>query len=57
MQADTPIAFAGAVVSLLRDPALRRALGAAGRDFVRSRYSWQSVAHEFESQCHEALQA
>jgi glycosyltransferase involved in cell wall biosynthesis len=47
--ADDPASFASAVVSLLRDPGRRRALGAAGRQLVEARYSWPQVAREFES--------
>jgi sugar transferase (PEP-CTERM/EpsH1 system associated) len=47
--ADAPDQFARAVVSLLRDPARRRALGAAGRRLVEQRYAWPQVAREFES--------
>ena len=47
--ADDPVSFARAVVSLLRDPARRRALGAAGRRLVEQRYAWPQVAREFES--------
>jgi sugar transferase (PEP-CTERM/EpsH1 system associated) len=47
--ADDPVLFARAVVSLLRDPARRRALGAAGRRLVEQRYAWPQVAQEFES--------
>jgi glycosyltransferase involved in cell wall biosynthesis len=46
--ADDPDLFARAVVSLVRDPARRRALGAAGRRLVEQRYSWPQVAREFE---------
>ena len=53
--ADGPAAFAGAVVSLLRDPERRKALGAAGRCLVESRYSWTQVAGEFESLCGEVV--
>ncbi|HEU5349291.1 MAG TPA: glycosyltransferase, partial [Ktedonobacterales bacterium] len=37
---DTPRAFAGAVVDLLRDDARRASLGEAGRRLVEERYSW-----------------
>ena len=47
--ADEPAPFAAAVNSLLRDPARRRALGAAGRKLVEQRYGWPQVAREFES--------
>jgi sugar transferase (PEP-CTERM/EpsH1 system associated) len=49
VSADDPALFSRAVVSLLRDPARRRALGAAGRRLVEERYSWSQVACEFES--------
>jgi glycosyltransferase involved in cell wall biosynthesis len=52
--ADDADSFAAAVVSLLWDPARRRALGCAGRALVESRYSWQHVAREFERRCEEA---
>ena len=47
--ADDPPEFAGAVVSLLRDPERRRALGSAARRFVLERYSWARVSREFET--------
>jgi glycosyltransferase involved in cell wall biosynthesis len=53
--ADDPRDFAQAVTSLLRDPARRRALGAAGRALVADRYSWPQVASEFESACEEVV--
>jgi glycosyltransferase involved in cell wall biosynthesis len=55
LQADDPAEFARAVVSLLRDPGRRKALGTAGRQLVTERYSWRQVAREFEARCEEAL--
>ena len=55
LRADDPDEFAAAVTSLLRDPARRRALGAAGRRLVEERYSWVKVAGEFEARCREVL--
>jgi glycosyltransferase involved in cell wall biosynthesis len=55
LQADTPGEFARAVVSLLRDPGRRKALGDAGRQIVAERYSWGRVAREFEERCEETL--
>jgi glycosyltransferase involved in cell wall biosynthesis len=49
--ADDPGEFAAAVVRLLRDPQERRALGRGGRDLVAARYSWPTVAREFEERC------
>ena len=39
--ADRPELFAREVIALLKDPERRRALGAAGRALVETRYSWQ----------------
>jgi len=55
VQADGPEDFGAAVVSLLRDPARREALGAAGRRLVEERYSWAQVARAFEARCEEAV--
>jgi len=55
VRADAPADFAGAVVSLLRDPARRRVLGDAGRRLVGERYAWPRVAREFEARCEEVL--
>jgi sugar transferase (PEP-CTERM/EpsH1 system associated) len=41
--ADTPAAFAQAVVRCLRDPGLRARLGARGRALVERRYRWEVV--------------
>jgi len=46
--ADGADAFAAAVVSLLRDPARRAALGDAGRALVVERFSWPQVTRKFE---------
>ncbi len=55
VKADTPAGFAAAVVGLLRDPARREKLGAAGRRLVEERYSWPQVAREFEARCREVV--
>jgi glycosyltransferase involved in cell wall biosynthesis len=57
VRADAPAGFARAVVSLLRDPARRRALGMAGRQLVEARYSWATVARKFETRFEPALGA
>jgi glycosyltransferase involved in cell wall biosynthesis len=41
--ADSPTAFAGAVVSLLRCPASRARLGRAAREHVARRYDWSAI--------------
>ncbi len=51
--ADDPQAFAAAVVSLLRDPGRRSALGAAGRRLVLERHTWPQVARDFEVRLEE----
>lgn len=45
--ADTPLAFADAVVRLLRDSSLRDELSANGLALVRARYDWRSVVPRF----------
>jgi glycosyltransferase involved in cell wall biosynthesis len=46
--ADDPAAFAGAVVRLLRDPALGASLGASGRALAVERYAWSAAAADLE---------
>ncbi len=53
VRADEPAEFAQAVISLLRDPERRGALGAAGRRLMAERYSWPQVAGEFDARCRE----
>jgi len=55
LQADDPVAFASAVVALLRDPARRHTLGLAGQRLTRERYAWSQVAQEFGACCEAAL--
>jgi polysaccharide biosynthesis protein PslH len=47
--ADTPEAFAGAVVRLLRAPALRKALAASGRKLVEAEYGWPRIVERTEA--------
>jgi glycosyltransferase involved in cell wall biosynthesis len=53
--ADDPGDFADAVVGLLRDPQRRCALGQTGRALVEAKYSWPTVAREFEERCQEVV--
>ncbi|HEX4299550.1 MAG TPA: glycosyltransferase family 4 protein [Gammaproteobacteria bacterium] len=54
LKADDPQAFASAVVSLLRDPQHRHALGDAGRRLTHDHYAWPQVAREFGAYCEAA---
>jgi polysaccharide biosynthesis protein PslH len=47
--ADDPQGFADAVVNVLSNPQLARALGAAGRTRVCSHYDWPSIARRHEA--------
>ena len=46
--ADSPQAFADAVVQLVRDSALRRRLEESARKLVVERYDWAAVAGQLE---------
>jgi polysaccharide biosynthesis protein PslH len=54
-RADDPRAFAETVVSLLRDPQRRAALGHAGRHLVETCYSWPTIGRVFEQRCEEVV--
>jgi glycosyltransferase involved in cell wall biosynthesis len=43
-----PKSISGAIVRLLKDGAMRRRIGSAGRDFVLQHLSWQRIALEME---------
>ena len=49
MIADTPEAFAAATLALLRDAAARRRMGAAGRELVLRRYTWDACAASYDA--------
>ena len=53
--AESPDAFADAVVRLLREPAAAVALGRRGGDFVRAHYGWERVSRAFEEICARTL--
>jgi glycosyltransferase involved in cell wall biosynthesis len=55
LQADSPADFTQAVVTLLKDPDRRHALGLAGRRLVEERYSWTQVTRQFEGHCEEVV--
>jgi glycosyltransferase involved in cell wall biosynthesis len=55
--ADSPTDFATCVIKLLGDKALRQRLGGAARNLVESKYSWSSVAAEFEAALRRCVRA
>jgi len=40
--------FADKVVNLLENPALRKELGTAGREFIKNKWSWEAHLKELE---------
>ncbi|MGH7182168.1 MAG: glycosyltransferase [Nitrospiraceae bacterium] len=54
--ADTPEDFASAVIGVLTDANLARALGAQAAAAVRERYGWGNVAAQFSLICQDVLQ-
>lgn len=55
--ADDPAGFAGAVGKLLQDQAQAARLGAAARELVERRYSWETAGRDLESFYQELLGA
>ncbi len=53
--ADSPDAFADAVVRLLRDPVGARDLASRGATYVRERFGWDRVAATFSEICEETV--
>ena len=53
--ADDPKEFAAAVVKLLRDENLARAIGARAAANVRARFGWERVATRFSELCESAI--
>jgi len=47
--ADTAEAFAAATLALLRNAAARRRIGAAGRELVLRRYTWEACAASYDA--------
>jgi len=54
--ANTPAAFADALVAVLRDPLLRSSLSEAGRAAVSARYQWQTTAAALDAFLGELVQ-
>jgi glycosyltransferase involved in cell wall biosynthesis len=55
--ADSPLAFAQAIVRLLREPGLRAALGAAARSLVEAEFGWHSIVEKTEDVYRRAQEA
>jgi polysaccharide biosynthesis protein PslH len=53
--ADSPDAFAAAVLTVLRDPASGDGLGQRAAALVRSRFGWSRAAEQFADSCRQAL--
>jgi polysaccharide biosynthesis protein PslH len=53
--ADTPDAFAQAVVSVLQDPALRQRLAANARRLVETRYDWRIIGAQMSEWMQEII--
>jgi polysaccharide biosynthesis protein PslH len=56
LAADTDAAFADAILALLADTPRRIAMAQAGRALLEARYSWATIARQFEAICLEAAQ-
>jgi glycosyltransferase involved in cell wall biosynthesis len=54
--ADDPNQFAGAVVGLLSDPALRQSLAAKAQQLVRQKYAWERCAGKLEQLLRQVTQ-
>jgi glycosyltransferase involved in cell wall biosynthesis len=55
--AQEPIAFAEAVLDLIRDPQQQRAVGAAGKAYVEAHHKWPDIAMQLEGVYHNAVSA
>jgi len=54
---DDPGRFADAVVTLLRDDAMRRRIADTGQQQVREKYGWSGVADAFMETCQQVVQS
>ena len=54
--ADHPDNFADAVIELLRNPAYCKTLGAAGREFVLSHWTWEAHFLKLEEMFYNSLE-
>lgn len=56
LRADAPEEFATHIIAAMESAELRRSIGDAARAFVEEQYSWQSIAAQFETAYHEAIE-
>ena len=55
LRADTTEELVTSIVTLLRNPGMRRSFGAAGRQLMQENYGWSRIAHQFESLCRAVI--
>jgi glycosyltransferase involved in cell wall biosynthesis len=55
LAADTDVEFADAILALLADTPRRTAMAEAGRALLEARYSWATIARQFEAICLDAV--
>lgn len=55
-QPEDPQALAAAIITLLKDPELRKKMGQNGREYVVEHRSWASVAKRVAEVCQQALE-
>jgi len=53
VEPNQPAALGAAIAALMQNPADARAMAQAGRETIRSRYTWDAIAARFEN-CYEA---
>ncbi|HEX3995894.1 MAG TPA: glycosyltransferase, partial [Acetobacteraceae bacterium] len=56
LRADDAISFSRGILALLDDDALRHRVAGAARRLMEQRFSWKTVAAQFEAICQEALE-
>jgi glycosyltransferase involved in cell wall biosynthesis len=55
LAADSDAEFADAIIALLGDAPRRAAMAEGGRALLEARYSWATIARQFEAICLEAI--
>jgi glycosyltransferase involved in cell wall biosynthesis len=56
LRADSAEAFSGGILSLLDDAGFRGRIAGAARRLMEERFSWKTVASQFEAICRDALE-